>query len=592
MIEGGEIVIYSVRQYLSGGNLMKDNDFRKLKKIFKYYKPVLKYFFLAGFAIILITLISLPLPYLSMKIVDDVIIGNDFDMMKSIILVWIVLLLVKPLLMALKRYSLDLFELKFDLAVKEDIFTKIMYLPMQKVNRYQAGYIQSRIDSDVSVLHTVTASNILSIFANLVNLLFGLFMMLRVHEKLSVASIIIIPLAIANSFIFSKKMKFRHEEYLESWAIQRGNMYESISALETIKVLVMEKRRREEFSETYKKSIQVTMKRTLLEIISGFFTLVIHGTLPLVMWGYGSYLVINNELTLGQLMAFVGYSGFVFEPAIKLATLKLNFQGAMASWERIEEILSVADEQEENVKKLPLVVPNGEILFKDINFKFNQQDDYLLKQLNLHIKAGEKIAIIGGNGSGKSTLVKLILGLYPDYEGEIYLDGQRILDFNSFSIRKQIALVSQNIFLFKGTILENIKFSDPDISDLDVFATIKKYNLDKYFQFTPDGLNYSVTEGGTNLSGGQKQLIGIIRALVKKDSSIVIFDEATSALNPAVEKFLVENIDGICNGRTFINIAHRSSFIKNVDRVIALENGRITFEGSNSDFISCYSAIL
>lgn len=563
----------------------KDTDIRKIKRIFGYFGPLKKYFFVAGLAIVISTLISLPVPYLNQRLIDDVIMGKDYNMLKYILIIWLVLLLVKPLISAVKRYNLDLFEMKFDLGVKSHIFSKVMHLPVNFFTKNQLGYIQSRIDGDVGALHSITAGRILGIFNNIVNLIFGLIMMCRIHWKLTVVSLMIIPFTILNGYVFADRMKEMNKRVSEVWANQRGNMFESIFGIEVIKNFLMENIKSNQFRSKFEEGIQINMKRTVLELIAGFFGMIISGIGPLIIWGYGAVLTIQDQITLGQLTAFIGFSGFVMGPAIQLASLKLNFQGAMAAWERIEEILNLDDEEMLRKNQPKLKIDKGLIEFKQVSFAFDGDDEKnVLSDVDLIIRPGEKVALVGSNGSGKSTLLKLLTQIHSDYEGEILIDGQRAKAHDLYSIREQIAFVSQDVFLFKGTILENIQMGDEAITEELVTQEMHKIRLDEFIKRLPEGLYTTVEERGANLSGGQKQLISIARAMMKSEVKILIFDEATSALDTNLEKHISQNIDVLCQGRTFINIAHRPSFMKCADRVIALDYGQVAFEGSWVDF--------
>lgn len=560
------------------------NDFHKLKGILTYFRSLKKYFIISSIAILLSILVALPVPYFNMILIDNVIIGKRYDLYKVIMYVWLAILIIRPLLDSVKGYFLALFDMNFDLLIKRDIFSKVIQLPLSYFSKNQLGYIQGRIDNDVNALHSLSVGNVLDVVGNIVTLIFGLIMMLNIHWKLTLVALITVPLTILNSYFFSQRVKTANKQVSETWSVMGGNMVESILGIETIKLFLLEANRLYEYIKNFKQGINVTAKKVKIDLLSNFFRSFATGLAPFFIWGYGGLLIIDNKLTVGQVTAFIGYSSYVISPALKLASFKLNMQTAIAAWERIEEILQLEDEGISDDHKPYLSITQGDITFKNLNFRFENHEEAVLRNIDFRIKQGEKVAFVGSNGSGKSTLIKLLLGLYTGFDGEINIDDKEISKYSLSSLRQQIGVVSQNIFLFKGTILENIKLGYKEASDSEIVETMKDICLDNFINTLPEGYDTKIEERGTNLSGGQKQLISIARALIRKNTKILIFDEATSALDSVVEKYLCENIEKICNGKTFINIVHRPTFFHFVDRVIMFDKGEIAFSGSIKDF--------
>lgn len=560
--------------------IIKSNDTEKIKSILSYFIPLKKYCIISGVLILLGVVLSLPVPYLNMMLVDNVILEKNYHLYKYIMILWFALLIIRPLLDSFKGYYLGLFDLNFDYNVKKDILSKLFYVPMHYFEKNQLGYLLSRIDNDIQALHTISAGRILDILSNIIMLVFGITMVFNISWKLALVSLVTVPLTLVNSFIFSPKVKDMNKKVSETWANLGGNLYETLLGIEMVKIFLLEAKRFAKYIKKYKESLEITIKKIIVDLIAGFFGKVVLGISPFLIWGFGVWFIINGELTLGQLTAFIGYTAFVIGPATQLASLKLNFQSAIGAWERIEEIIKLDDEKNQSRDKQIIQISKGDIFFKNVNFCYESSEKQVLKDITLHIEPGEKVAIVGGNGSGKSTLFKLLFKLYSGYEGEVLIDGYEISQYDTYSLRNQIALVSQNIFMFNETVLENIKVGNPNISQDHIWEIMEKTRLDQLISMLPDGLNTKVKERGANLSGGQKQLISIARALLKDDFKILIFDEATSSLDPLIEKYLSENIKEICQGKTFINIVHRPSFLSFVDRVIVLNKGEIVFQGS------------
>lgn len=562
----------------------KKRDIDKLKLILGYFVPLKKYCIISGILILLGVALSLPVPYLNMMLVDDVILGKNYNLFKYIMLFWFGLLIIRPLLDSLRGYYLGLFELNFDYNVKKDILAKIFYLPMNYFEKSQLGYLLSRIDNDIQMLHSISAGRILDILRNTVILIFGIVMVCNISWRLALVSLITVPLTLLNSFVFARRVKEMNKKVAETWALQGGKLYESLSGIETIKHYLQEAKRFTGYLTKHRESIEITRRKIIVDLLAGFFGVVVSGLSPFLLWGFGVLFIINGNLTLGQLTAVIGYTAFIRDPAIQLASLKLNFQAAISAWERIEEILELEDEKSRSNDRQSIHISKGDISFENVTFCYEGYEEPIVKGVTLHIKPGEKVGLVGGNGSGKTTLIKLLFKLYSDYEGKITIDGQDIAEVDLYSLRNQIVFVSQNVFMFKGTILENIKIGNPQASDDDLSKVIEKTYLQELLAELPEGLNTKVEERGANLSGGQKQLISIARALLKPKAKILIFDEVTSSLDPLIESYLCENIEEICQGRTFINVVHRPSFLRFVDRVVVLKKGDIIFQGSTEKF--------
>ncbi len=563
--------------------LSEQRDMDKLKEILAYFSHLKKYIIISAFAILASVLLSLPIPYLNMRLVDEVLVNKNYKSFNIIVFIWGALLFVIPLINSVKSYYLSIFDMKFDYAIKKDIMQRIIYMPMSFFITNQSGYIQSRIDDDIRTLNTISAGRVLEIFSDCIKLVFGLIMMLSINPKLTIVSLVIVPLTLINNRIFSHRVKKVSKEVSEAWAVQRGNIFETIFGIETVKLFVLETKKLLEYYDKYEAGIRTTSRKVLTDIVSGYVNTAISGLAPLTIWAYGGWLIINNQLTIGEITAFVGYITFVFGPALNLASLKLNIQSAIASWERIKELLNL-DNEMTLANKLPIDIKSGRIVFDNVSYFYEGQEESVLKNINLQIKAGERVAILGANGSGKSTLAKLLLQLHTGYEGCISIDGQDVSEYNVHSLRRQITVVSQDVFLFNGTILDNIKICNENATDDDVADIINKTNMGELIASLPDGLNTVVSERGQNLSGGQKQMISIARAILKEKNKIIVFDEATSSLDPVVEKVLCINIDNLCKGSTFINIAHRPALLHTVDRIIVLEKGVIVYDGSKEKY--------
>ncbi|WP_455718119.1 ABC transporter ATP-binding protein [Anaerosporobacter sp.] len=438
-------------------NKKNNSELRMLREIMKYFKPLKKYIIIATFTTIISVLLSMPIPYLNKILVDDVILGKHYSLFGVVMTVWLVILIVQPLLNSFTKYIFSIFDMKFDLEIKTDIFTKILHLPVDFFTNNQLGYIQGRIDNEITNLHSLTAGKILNVLSNIVMLVFGLIMMFFIDWKLTLLTLIIIPINIINSFYFAKRVRGVNKQVSEAWSRQGGKMFEFLMGIETVKLFVFECQSMKAYREKYKEAIGITKRKVKLDLISNFFSSVAAGLCSFIIWGYGGWLIIKGYLSIGAITAFVGYAEYVFSPAIQMAGLKLNLQSVFASWDRIKEILNLEDEKMISDTKEPLQITEGKIEYQNVSFQFEDNEQIILNDITTNIKAGEKVTLAGSNGSGKSTFIKLLVGFFPNYTGTIYIDGQDISKCSIYSIREQITVVSQYVFLFYGSIIDNIR---------------------------------------------------------------------------------------------------------------------------------------
>ncbi len=549
-------------------------DLKKIKEIFKYFMKLKKYIFISAMIMILYSLITLPIPFINQLIVDKVIINREYEIMQYIIPVWILIIVIAPILNSVKSYFISLFDMKLDMLIRYDVFKKILHLPISYFEKNNVGYIQNRIETDIKSLHAVTAGKMIDMMNKLVLLVFGLIMLFHISWKLTLCVLVVLPIVIINGYFFSDKVKNYNKKVSEAWSELGGSITQNMLGIEIIKLFTMEKNVSENLSNLNKKCIKITGNKVKLDLTSNVIRNIFTGLESLIIWTYGSVLIKNNMLTLGQVVAFIGYSSYVYGPALQLANFKLNIQPVIAAWERIREILCLEDESYKEQEKPQIKLTSGKIEFNNVKFSYDSEKN-VINNLNFVIHEQEKVIIIGHNGSGKSTLIKLLSQLYNQYSGKILIDNKNIKEYNIYSLRKQIAVVSQNIYLFSGSVIDNIKIAAPHLNDDEIKRFLSKNHLDELILKLPKGFDTIITENGSNLSGGQKQYISILRAIIKQDSKILIFDEATASLDTNVEYQLIKALKPLIKNKTFIHITHKK-YNDYMERFLCLQNGSIT----------------
>ncbi len=334
----------------------------------------------------------------------------------------------------------------------------------------------------------------------------------------------------------------------------------------------------------YRKSLKEVVDTALYAakyrgLFISFTIFTLFGGIVAVSW-YGATLVQSKAISVGELLSFVFYTGFIGASIAGLGDLYSQLQRAIGASERILEILELTDEKSETSDTLKL---RGEVEFDNVSFAYPTRDEFtVLKNISLHIKAGEKIALVGPSGSGKSTIINLVLRLYPVSTGDIVIDGKKSTEYNLSAYRKNIGIVPQEVILFGGTIKENIAYGRPGASEEEIIEAARKANALQFIESFPQKFDTIVGDRGVKLSGGQRQRVAIARAILK-DPSILILDEATSSLDAGSERLVQDALESLMQNRTSIVIAHRLSTIRKVDRIIVIKDGQIAESGSHEE---------
>ncbi|MEN3043875.1 MAG: ABC transporter ATP-binding protein [Candidatus Hydrothermales bacterium] len=554
-----------------------------LKRFIKFILKFKSYIIFAFIFMSLSVLLSLPMPLLSKYLIDKILPSKDIKMLNLIGLFLIFVVLFQAISSYLQRFFTVSFRAKVIFNFKKILFEHTQNLDLEFFREKESGYLSSRISSDVDSLRNLLADTILSVIRDILTFLVGVILVLSLHFKLGIISISILPFYILSMIIFNKRIRSLSKELREYYANMQKDLQEALSGIDLIKAFTNEKLILKKVSDSIKKVIDKEVKLDLLSAFAGSIVSVIGAIAPLILIWYGIYEIIHERFTLGSLIAFNSFIKYLFGPAQNIVNTNFGIQSSLAALERVYEILDKKPKIIDGKKELK--VNEGIIEFKNVCFSYNGTD-YVLKNINLKIERGIN-AIVGPSGSGKSTMIKLMLRFYEPEEGEIFIDGVNIKNLKIESLRKNISLISQDIFLFSETILENLRFANFTATLDDIKLACKKARILDFIESLKDGFNTRIGERGLRLSGGERQRLSIARAILK-DASILILDEATSELDSitegAIKEFLLDNKDK----KTIIVIAHRLSTINIADKVILLEDGKIIGEGNHRDLYEKY----
>ena len=564
--------------------LGKAYDARLTKRLLVYLKPYKLRIALATILLIGATLAQLAGPYLTMIAIDGYIKMKDLSGLFVIIWLYIGILVAQFSMRYFQEYIMQWVGQKtmYDLRMK--IFSHIEHLGLSFFDRNPVGRLVTRTTSDVQALNELFASGVVAIFGDVI-LLFGIMVfMFKLNWKLASVTMVVLPAIFIATIIFRTKVRKSFRRIRTRVAKVNAFLQEHISGMWVVQSFDAEKRTFEKF-DAINSDLRDNHLKAVLYFATFFPVVEILGavSVALIIW-YGGGQIIREALTFGALVAFIQYAELFFRPIRDLSEKYNILQQAMASSERIFKLLDKKPEVTHPRERGRTDSVKGGLEFENLWFAYNDEE-WVLRDINLEITPGERIAVVGSTGAGKTSLISLLLRFYDFQKGDIKLDGVPIRDLPLKEYRDNFALVLQDIFMFSGNIARNVRLGNKEISDEIIIQSLKTVGADGFLSKLDGGIDYVLTERGANLSLGQRQLLAFARALAY-DPRILILDEATSSVDTETEILIQQALEKLLVGRTSIIIAHRLSTIKNSDRIIALHKGMIKEIGTHSELLA------
>lgn len=554
----------------------KDNSLTRFFYVLKNQKSLLFNIFLVS---MLYTLLGIVTSFSSKFLIDYILKDRLLTTLNVMVIGMVMLEIIQMLLSIFRGYLLIFLGQKIDITILLGYYNHVIKLPMNFFSTRKIGEITSRF-SDADNINDAVAETVLTLMLDVITAVTGGIIVYIQNQYLFFVSIVILLLYVVIVFSFKEILKKINNDVLENNSQLTSFIIQSINGIETIKAYNLEKNIQDETEFKYLKVIKSSFKRSkiynLLTFLSGVVELIGN---TLIMW-VGAIQVINGKLTLGEMMVFNTLLGYFTNPVKNLISLQPTIQTATVSADRLGEIIDLDIEQSDE-KMIPQNL-KGDIEIKGLNFRYGTRE-LILKNINMEIKQGEKIALVGESGSGKTTLAKLILKFYDFEKGDININDFNLKDIDNTFLRNKISYISQDMFLFNKTIKENLMLSD-EIEIDDVIELSKKVNAYEFINELPQRFDYMIEENGTNLSTGQKQRLSILRALLKKPD-ILIMDEATSNLDSITESAIQKTLNNPEFNMTTIIIAHRLSTIRLCDRIYVLDKGEIIETGTHEELI-------
>ncbi len=555
-----------------------------IKEFIQYYKPHKVLFFIDIFCAFLVAGTDLVFPMVTRQFISDFIPNKNLDKIIMFGLVLLALYIVRFILDYIVGYWGHILGVRMEYDMRKVMYKHIQKMSFNYFDDTKTGSIMSRLVNDLNEISELAHHGPEDLFISTVMFIGSFILLLRINVPLTLIVFAIVPFLIWFALSYNLKMRRSFKDLRVSLGEINSRLEDSISGIRVVKSFTNEEFEEERFdwgNNRFKILRGISVR--YLGIFGGginFFA----NILQLVSLVAGGYFVYKGSITIADLTAYILFMGMMINPVKRLAQFIELFQRGMAGFQRFSEVLAIEPDivDKEDAKILSDV--KGNVDFINVSFKYSNNNEEVLNNINLEVKAGETIALVGPSGAGKTTLCSLIPRFYEISGGKILIDGINIQDVTLDSLRGAIGIVQQDVFLFAGTIAENIAYGDLTATREEIMEAAKKANAHEFILETPDGYDTNIGQRGVKLSGGQKQRISIARMFLK-NPPILILDEATSSLDNQSEKVIQESIKELAKGRTTFIIAHRLATIRNARRIVVLTDQGISEEGTHDELV-------
>jgi ATP-binding cassette subfamily B protein len=555
-----------------------------ISRLFRYIKPYNKLVAIAVVITIAGSFLGPLRPYLTKVAIDDYIANGNFKGLTMVSILLAGAILLDGVKQYITTWLTQIIGQKAVLDIRMDIFTHLQKLPARFYDRNPIGRLITRTTSDVESLNEMLSSGIITILGDLLQLLFIVVMMLWIDWQLTLIVLGILPLMIYATMSFKKRVRIAFQDVLTHNARLNTFFQEHLTGMTIVQLFNREGREAGKYAAINADHRDANIRTVfyfsiyfpLIEVLSSVAA-------GLVLW-YSGVRLLKADLSIGVVVSFVQYIWLFFRPLQHLSDRFNVIQTAIASSDRIIRLLDEKEGIEEQSELSNIASFKDCIAFKNVWFAY-ESEHWVLKDISMTIRHGEKIAIVGATGSGKTTLINIISKLYPFAKGSVTIDGIPLQQITELSVRRLVGVVMQDVFLFSGTIRENLAFGNPDVTDEELREAARVVGADRFIQQLPGAYEYRVLENGTGLSSGQKQLIAFVRALLY-NPEILVLDEATSSVDTETESLIDAATTSLVSNRTSIIIAHRLSTVQKADKIIVLHKGVIRECGNHQELLA------
>lgn len=558
-------------------------DMQIFKRLMSFAKRYRLYFFIASSSTILLALFSVLSPLLLINTVNDYILANDKQGLLNYTLLMLGILFIEVLLQFTFIYFANWVGQHIIRDIRAKIFRHILQFKMSYFDNNSVGKLVTRVVSDIETIAAFFSNGVFTILSDILKMIAVTIVMLVLNWKLALITLAILPILIYATKLFQVAIKATFQEVRNQVANLNGFVQERVTGMKIVQLFNREKIEYQNFKEINNKHKKANIRTIwyfsiffpIAEILSSI-------GIGLIVWFGGGQVIQNSGISIGMIMGFIQFAQMLFRPLRQIADKFNQLQMGIVAGERVFKVI---DTESSIVKNGTIKAENlkGNINLKDVRFSYIKHEE-VLKGISLNVKSGQTIAIVGATGAGKSTIINLINRFYEIDSGTIAIDGIAVDAYTLESLRNQVAIVLQDVFLFSDSILNNITLKNSNISLKEVQKAAKQIGIHDFIMTLPGGYNYNVKERGAMLSSGQRQLIAFLRAYVSKPS-ILILDEATSSVDAHAEQMIQYATDTITKDRTSIVIAHRLATIKQADQIIVMDKGLIVEKGTHTELL-------
>ena len=549
-----------------------------LKRFLAYYRPYKGMLALDMLASLFISVIGMLYPIITNEMLDDFIPNKKVRLIVICGAVLLLLYVIRMLLRYFVQYYGHMIGVKMQAQMRADLFAHLQRLPFSYYDNHETGKIMSRMTNDLMDVSELAHHGPENLLISGVMIIGSFVYLCTISVPLTIIIFTLVPALVAVSLIYRKKMTEAFAESRKTMAVINASLESSISGIRVTKAYTNSAEEKEKFARGNGEFVEA--RRDAYSAMGKFFSgsSFVTDVFNVFILIAGGIFLYNGKINFADYSTFIISVNLFINPVTTLIGFMEQYQNGVTGFERFLEIIDEKPE-EDAPDAVPLTDVKGEITLDNVEFAYGEEKD-VLRGVTMHVRAGEKLALVGPSGGGKTTVCHLLPAFYPITSGKILIDGKDIASLTKESLRANIGIVQQDVFLFNGSMRENILYGRLDATEEEVIAAAKSANIHDYIMTLPNGYDTEIGERGVRLSGGQKQRLSIARVFLK-DPAILILDEATSALDNTTEIYIQEALDALCKGRTTIVVAHRLSTVKNADKIVVIDGGKIAEEGTH-----------
>ena len=555
--------------------------FKNIKIIYPFAKNYWRLGIIGSIFLFIAFLFNLPQPLVFRYLIDKVILAKNIELLGWVISIWIGLLAGTKIAGIIENYFFTRFQQKVILKIQNELLKRTFHFPKSFFDKTETGYLMSRLTSDIYGLEWFFSSNIVSLVNQILRFIGGIIFLFYLEWRIAVPVLISIPITWLSACYFAKRMYILNHRKQEQGAQLSKHFQEALSTTSLIKSFATEKRTTHKLIGQLKKMLNLDLEQLFVNMLADAGNNISFSLIKIFVLVFGAYWVIKGNWTLGSLLAFQSYLAYVFGPAMFLISSNHIFQHARTSLDRVSSMFKILPEENIGIG-LPVKSLRKPIELKNVTFSYASKP--VLENISLEINQGTHIAIIGNSGVGKTTLINLLMRFYIPLSGDIIIGEKSINKYELLSYRRRFGYVAQGNLLNSGTIYDNLCYGNTNATESQVFNAAEAAKIHDFILSLPQGYQSIIGERGVTLSEGQRQRLCIARALVN-DPDILILDEPTSAVDNLTESSILTKLNEISTDKTLFIIAHQLNCVKNVDRIILLNNKKIVADGSHKELM-------